>query len=245
VVTELDTGQYGRDIADDYDAIYGEAFDTEAAVECLADLADGGSILELGIGTGRLALPLSQRGFAVYGVDGSDKMLRLLSAKPGGDAISTTLGDFADVRLEPSGEFALVVLAINTIFALDQEAKVRCFATARHHLRPRGRFVVEAWVPPSTPAGQSLQPRKLSPGYIGIVAADHDPSTQTLATTQIVLGGASGVHVFPVVHQYAWPSELDLMARLAGMSLEQRWADWHRTPFGPSSTDHVSVYRTN
>jgi SAM-dependent methyltransferase len=121
-VTDSDTGQYGRDIADDYDAIYGEAFDTEAAVECLADLADGGSLLELGIGTGRLALPFSQRGLAVHGVDGSDKMLRLLSEKPGGDAIPTTLGDFADVRFEPPGQFALVVLAINTIFALDQEA---------------------------------------------------------------------------------------------------------------------------
>jgi SAM-dependent methyltransferase len=240
-----DTGRYGRDIADDYDAIYGEAFDTEGAVECLADLADGGNILELGIGTGRLSLPLSQRGLAVQGVDGSDKMLRLLSEKPGGDAIPTTLGNFADVRLEPPGQFALVVLAVNTIFALDQEAKVRCFATAKHHLQPNGRFVVEAWVPPSSPAGQSLQPRKLSPGYIGLVAADHDPSTQTLATTQIVLGGPSRVHVFAVVHQYAWPSELDLMARLAGMSLEQRWGDWHRTSFGPSSTDHVSVYRTN
>jgi SAM-dependent methyltransferase len=242
-VADTDAGAYGRNIADDYDAIYGEAFDTDAAVECLAELADGGSILELGVGTGRLALPLSQRGLAVHGVDGSDTMLRLLAEKPGGAAIATTLGDFAEVRLEPAGQFALAVVAINTIFALDREAKLRCFETAAYHLRPGGRFVVEAWVPPPLPPGPSLQPRTLSPGYIGIVAADHDPSTQTLSTTQVVLGGPSRVHVFPVVHQYAWPFELDLMARLAGMDLEQRWSDWHRRPFGPTSTDHVSVFR--
>ena len=242
---EDDEGQYGRNIADDYDSIYGEAFDTEAAVDRLAELADGGSILELGIGTGRLALPLSQRGLAVHGVDGSEKMLHLLSQKAGGAAIPTTLGDFAEVRLQPPRQFALVVLAINTIFALDREAKLRCFETAAYHLRPSGRFVVEAWVPPPLPPGPSLQPRTLSPGYIGIVAADHDPSTQTLSTTQIVLGGPSGVHVFPVVHQYAWPFELDLMARLADMTLEDRWSDWHRRPFGPTSTDHISVYRAN
>jgi SAM-dependent methyltransferase len=240
-----DAGRYGRDIADDYDAIYGDAFDTEGAVDRLAELADGGSVLELGIGTGRLALPLSERGLSVHGVDGSDKMLRMLSEKPGGAAIPTTLGDFAEVRLLPSRRFALVVLAINTIFALDREAKLRCFATAAYHLRPNGRFVVEAWVPPNLPAGPSLQPRKLSPGYVGIVAADHDPSTQTLSTTQIVLGGPLGVHVFPVVHRYASPFELDLMARLADMTLEQRWADWHRTPFDATSTDHISVYKAN
>jgi SAM-dependent methyltransferase len=243
-VPEQGAGQYGRNIADDYDAIYGEAFDTEAAVDRLAELADGDRVLELGIGTGRLALPLSKRGLIVHGVDGSERMLRLLSEKPGGDAIPTTLADFADVRLDPPGQFALVVLAINTIFALDPEAKIRCFATAAYHLRPHGRFVVEAWVPPHLPAGQSLQPRTLSPGYVGIVAADHDPSTQTLSTTQIVLGGPSGVHVFPVVHQYASPFELDLMARLASMTLEQRWADWRCTPFGATSTDHVSIYTT-
>ena len=245
MLLEHDAGEYGRNIADDYDAIYGEAFDTDAAVDCLAELARGGDVLELGVGTGRLALPLAQRGLAVHGVDGSESMLRLLAAKPGGDAIATTLGDFSEVRVEPSGRFALVVLAINTIFALDPEAKLRCFETAAYHLRPNGRFVVEAWVPPHLPAGQSLQPRAVSPGYAGIVVADHDPSTQTLATTQIVLGGPARVHVFPVVHQYAYPFELDLMARLAGMTLESRWADWHRRPFGPTSTDHVSVYRTD
>ncbi len=239
---EHDPGEYGRHIAGDYDEIYGGAFDTEEAVVRLVELAAGGPVLEFGIGTGRLAIPLAERGLAVHGVDGSEQMLQRLHEKPGGERVHTTLGDFAEVRLEPPAQFPLVILAVNTIFALEnQEAQVRCFATAEYHLREDGRF--EAWVPEALPPGQSLRPRNLSPGFIGIVAADHDPVTQTLSTTQIVLGGPLGVRVFPVVHRYAWPSELDLMARLAGLTLESRWADWHQTPFGPTSTNHISVYR--
>jgi SAM-dependent methyltransferase len=242
-LADHDAAAYGTFIADDYDAIYANAFDTQVAVDRLAQLADGGPVLELGIGTGRLALPLVERGLTVHGVDGSEQMLQLLRAKPGGDQIATTLGDFSQVRLDAS-QFSLVVLAVNTIFALaDQEAQIRCFATAHHHLAPNGRFVVEAWIPDNLPAGESLRPRKLSPGFIGLVVADHDPSTQTLSTTQIVLGGSLGVRVFPVVHRYAWPSELDLMARLAGLTLESRCSDWSGTAFGPTSTNHVSVYR--
>jgi SAM-dependent methyltransferase len=243
-VTEHDAGEYGRHIADDYDAIYGDAFATEETVDQLVILAEGGPVLELGVGTGRLALPLQERGLTVHGVDGSEQMLDILKKKPGGEHVSTTLGDFSDVRIGPPAQFSLVVLAINTIFALeDQDAKVRCFATAAYHLRPNGRFVIEAWVPENLPPGPSLQPRQLSPGFIGLVAADHDPATQTLSTTQIVLGGTTGVRIFPVVHHYAWPFEMDLMARLAGLTKEHRWADWRRTPFAATSTNHISVYR--
>ncbi len=241
---ESDVGEYGRHIADEYDAIYGQAFETDDAVEQLVMLAEAGPVLELGVGTGRLALPLCDRGLAVHGVDGSEQMLKLLGEKPGGECVSTTVADFSEVRVGRPGGFSLVVLAINTIFALeDQDAKVRCFETAAYHLGPNGRFVVEAWVPTNLPVGASLQPRRLSPGFVGLVAAEHDPATQTLATQQIVLGGELGVRVFPVTHHYAWPMELDLMARMAGMRLEDRWADWRRTPFGPTSTNHVSVYR--
>ena len=160
-MVEHDAAEYGSFIADDYDAIYGNAFDTQAAVDRLADLADGGPVLELGVGTGRLALPLVERNLTVHGIDGSEQMLELLGQKPGGERISTTAGDFSTVRLEPPAEFSLVVLAVNTIFALeDQEAQCRCFATAAYHLRPNGRFVVEAWVPERLPAGQSLRPRQ-------------------------------------------------------------------------------------
>jgi SAM-dependent methyltransferase len=243
-MSEHDATEYGANIADDYDAIYEGAFDTAGAVDRLVQLAEEGSVLELGIGTGRLALPLVEHGLSVHGIDGSAEMLRLLREKPGGDRIETSLGDFSELRLSPPAQFSLVVLAVNTIYALaDQDAQVRCFATAAHHLRPNGRFVVEAWVPESLPAGQSLRPRKLSPGFVGLVIADHDPASQTLATTQIVLGGEVGVRVFPVVHRYVWPSELDLMARIGGLELECRWADWRGAPFGPTSPNHVSVYR--
>jgi SAM-dependent methyltransferase len=219
-------------------------FDTDGAVAQLAELAENGPVLEFGIGTGRLALPLAASGLEVHGVDGSDEMLAQLRRKPGGASIPTTVGNFADVRLEPAGRFALVVLAVNTIYALeDQGAQVRCFATAAHHLQAGGRFVVEAFVPSPLPSGTSLQPRTLSTGYVGLVVAEHDPARQTLSTVQVVLGGAQGVRVFPVVHRYVWPSELDLMARLAGLELESRWADWRKTPYGPHATNHVSVYR--
>jgi SAM-dependent methyltransferase len=242
-VAEHDVSEYGTWIAEEYDAIYGEAFDTDGAVERLTELAEGGPVLELGVGTGRLALPLARRGLQVHGIDGSREMLELLSARCNGTTVDATLGDFSTVRVGPGSTFSLVVLAINTIYALeDQAAQVRCFETAAWHLRPGGRFVVEAWVPEGSPPGTSLKPRTLSPGYVGLVAADHDPSTQTLATTQIVLGNGT-VRVFPVVHRYAWPSELDLMARIAGLSLEHRWASWERAPFEATSTDHVSVYR--
>jgi SAM-dependent methyltransferase len=242
-MSDIDPAEYGRHIADDYDRIYGQAFRTDDAVEQLARLAEGGPILELGVGTGRLAIPLTRRGLAVHGVDGSEQMLKLLRERPGGPAVSTTHGDFSEVHVDPP-EFSLVVLAINTIFALEtQDAKVRCFENAAHHLRPGGRFVVEAWVPEALPAGSSLRTRPLSPGFFGLVAAEHDPATQTLATTQVVLNEEMGVRVFPVVHHYAWPSELDLMARIAGMALEHRWADWRRTPFDAASANHVSVYR--
>jgi SAM-dependent methyltransferase len=243
-VTGHDAAEYGSHIAAEYDEIYGGAFDTDGAVTRLAELAGGGPVLELGIGTGRLALPLAASGLEVHGIDGSDEMLDELRRKPGGADIATTVGNFADARLEPPGRFALVLLAVNTIYALeDQGAQVRCFATAAYHLRAGGRFVVEAFVPAPLPPGASLQPRSLSAGYVGLVVADHDPSRQVLSTTQVVLGGGQGVRVFPVVHRYAWPSELDLMAQLAGLELECRSADWRGTPYGPHATNHVSVYR--
>ncbi|HEX4863744.1 MAG TPA: class I SAM-dependent methyltransferase, partial [Acidimicrobiales bacterium] len=145
-MSDYDPAEYGLRIAADYDAIYGDALDTDAAVECLAELVGEGDVLELGIGTGRLAIPLAERGFRVHGVDASEAMLARLAAKAGGAAIPVTVGDFTDVSVE--GSFTLVVLAVNTIFALpSQDAQVRCFETAARHLSSGGRFVVETWVP--------------------------------------------------------------------------------------------------
>jgi hypothetical protein len=156
--------------------------------------------------------------------------------------VATTVGDFAEVDLGRC--FRVVVLAVNTIYALpDQDTQVRCFQRAAAHLEPGGRFVVEAWVPEGLPPGESLRPRRLADGLMGLVIADNDPVAQVLSTVQVAMGTELGVRVFPVVHRYAWPSELDLMARLAGLELEARWAGWDRAPMEATSRNHVSVYR--
>ena len=237
-----DASEYGRHIADDYDRIYGGAFDTASAVSTLIELAQGGEVLELGVGTGRLAIPLAEAGLTVHGIDGSQAMLDAMAAKPGGAAVAGHCGDFSTLTLDV--EASLVVLAINTIYALpDQAAQVRCFATAAGHLRPGGCFVIDAWVPRPQVLDRPVNPRRLSPGYVGLVLADHDPVAQFLHTTQLVFTDRGEVRVFPVTHRYAHPTELDLMARLAGMDLEERWSDWRRSPFTRHSEHHVSVYR--
>jgi SAM-dependent methyltransferase len=241
-VTEHDASVYGSLVTDVYDELYQGVYDTAGAVACLAELAAGGPVLELGVGTGRIAIPLAAHGLEVHGVDGSPEMLAALAKKPGAETIKLTLGDFSTVRLDE--RFAVVALVVNTIFALpDQASQVRCFERAAEHLRPGGRFVIEAWVPEPLPAGVSLRPRKLAEGHVGLVVSEHDPARQVLSTTQVALGGAVGVRVFPVVHRYAWPSELDLMAQIAGLACEDRWSDWHGSPFDATSTSHVSVYQ--
>jgi SAM-dependent methyltransferase len=240
-----DAASYGALLAEEYDAIYEGVFDTEGAVDRLAHLANGGRVLEYGVGTGRIALPLAERGLDVWGIEGSSEMLQLLRERPGGDRVSTVCGDFATATAD--GEFDLVVLLVNTIYAMHtQEDQITCFANAARHLAPGGRFVVEAWVPdPPRGDGLGLKARRLGRGYAGLVIEDHDAARQTLSTTQIVIDETGRTRSFPLVHRYAWPSELDLMARLNGMTLEDRWADWHCGPFDARSTDHVSVWRWN
>jgi len=242
MVPAFDASAYGRSIADIYDVTVRD-LPTERAVSLLHDLADGGPVLEFGIGTGRLALPLAARGVRVAGIDGSPEMVGILRAKPGGADLPVTIGDFATARVE--GEFALVVLSTNTIYALpSQDAQVECFRNAAAHLRPGGRFVVEAWVP--DPAafrdGGALRLLSLTEEVVLAEAAVLSPAEQLMRTTKVRLG-ADGVRLLPANHRYAWPAELDLMARLAGMEREHRWSDWARTPFGDDSRDHVSVYR--
>ena len=239
-----DAASYGALLADDYDAIYGDAFDTNTAVDRLAQLTNGSRVLEFGVGTGRVALPLAERGFDVWGIDGSSGMLKQLRAKPGGEKVTTICGDFATTTAE--GKFDLVCLLVNTIYAMgSQQGQVACFANAARHLTPGGRFVVEAWVP-DPPRGEALglKARRLGRGFAGLVIEDHDAARQLLSTTQIVFDGIGTARTFPLVHRYAWPSELDLMAQLNGMTLEHRWADWHCHPFDTRSTDHVSVWRS-
>ncbi|MEU0516415.1 class I SAM-dependent methyltransferase [Streptosporangium sp. NPDC006007] len=238
----FDVSTYGRAIADIYDTTMAGAA-TEAAVDRLCELAGGLPVLEFGIGTGRLALPLAARGLTVVGVDGSADMVEVLRSKPGGDRIPVTIGDFAATRVE--GDFNLVVLAINTIFALpSQDAQVDCFRNAAAHLRPGGRFVVEAWIPDMAAFhnGTALRLVSLSEDGVLAEAARLSPADQMMYTTKVRMT-SDGLRLLPANHRYAWPSELDLMARLAGMEREHRWADWNGAPFTDDSRTHVSVYR--
>ena len=240
----FDAAEYGASgIADEYDDLYAEEWDTESAVDALADLAAGGSVLEFGIGTGRLAVPLAQRGITIHGVDGSDEMLAALQRKDGGEQIPVWTGDFADV--DTGHRYGLVVLAVNTIFALpDQDAQVACFANAARHLRPGGAFVVEAWIPDigAFRGRRLVRQRVMRTDVMSIESARLEPASQMMRTTQAVLRNGS-VRLYHANHRYAWPAELDLMARLAGLQLEIRWADWKRRPFDDDATTHVSVYR--
>jgi SAM-dependent methyltransferase len=239
-----DASRYGASgIAADYDEIYAAEWDTDGAVESLALLADGRSMLELGIGTGRLALPLAARGVDVHGIDASQEMVDVLRAKPGGDRIPVTIGDFSEA--DAGRGFGLVALPANTMFALpDQAAQVRCFANAARHLGVGGTFVVEAWIPDvgAFRENRLVRPRLLSEHLMSIESVAHEPSVQRMRTTQAVFRDGS-VRLYPANHRYAWPAELDLMGQLAGFVLAERWADWRGTAFGDTSRTHVSIYR--
>jgi SAM-dependent methyltransferase len=242
-MTDFDPTAYGAGIADDYDDLYAGSWDTDATVERLVDLAEGGPVVEFGIGTGRLALPLVARGLDVHGIDASAEMVGKLRRKPGGARIPVELGDFSEVHV--GSDFALVVLAFNTIFALpDQEAQVRCFANAARHLRPGGRFVIEAWLPDLAgfSGNRAVRPRVLKPDVVSIEVAELDPVRQMLRTTQAVMRDGS-VRLYPANHRYAWPAELDLMGQLAGLRLIERGEDWAGRPFTAESRAHVSLYQ--
>jgi SAM-dependent methyltransferase len=233
---------YGDRIASEYDALYERELDTEAAVDALARLADGGPVLELAIGTGRLAIPLAQRGLAVHGIDASQEMVARLRSKPGGEDIPVTLGDFADVDVE--GSFSLIFVAFNTLFALlTQEDQLRCFANAAAHLRDGGRFVVEAFVPDlgRFDRGQRVGVSAVSIDRVDLEVSRHDPVNQRV-DSQHVFVTEDGTTLAPVSLRYAFPSELDLMARLAGFELQERWGSWSGEPFTNRSDQHVSVY---
>jgi SAM-dependent methyltransferase len=239
-VNDYGKATYGEGIADVYDDWYGGY--SEQAIRTLAELARGGRVLELGIGTGRLALPLQALGLQVHGIEASPAMSEKLRAKPGGGAIGLTIGDFAEVAVE--GRFALVFVAFNTFYSLlSQDDQVRCFENVARHLEPAGSFVVEAFVPDyGRPSGrQVMRLMKLREDEARLYLSLVDPSTQQVTAQHVTLS-AHGVRLFPVKLRYAWPSELDLMARAAGLVLAHRWSSWHKDSYGPDSTKHISVY---
>jgi len=209
-------------------------------VDFLASLAGDGSALELGIGTGRVALPLAQRGLRVQGIDLSEAMVAKLRAKPGAERIGTTIGDFATTRVD--GTFSLVYLVFNTIGNLTtQDEQVACFQNAADHLEPGGHFVIEVGVPDlqRLAPGDRFYPFDVSREHIGL--DEYDVANQGLVSHHLQpVGGAWRMSSIPF--RYVWPAELDLMARLAGMRLRERWQDWDRSPFTSESRKHISVW---
>jgi SAM-dependent methyltransferase len=235
---------FGEGIAAHYDDPSDEMFQPAVigpVVDFLAALAGDGTALELGIGTGRIALPLAQRGVEVHGIDLSSAMVARLRAKPGGAGIPVVIGDFATARAE--GTFTLAYLVFNTINNLTtQDAQVACFDNAAAHLAPGGHFVIEVGVPQlrRLPPGETVRAFALTPTHLGF--DEFDVAGQGLISHHHELvEGAWRSHSIPF--RYVWPSELDLMARLAGMTLVERWGGWRREPFTRDSTKHVSVWR--
>jgi SAM-dependent methyltransferase len=234
---------YGDRIAEVYDAMTAAMPDPVDCVDRLAELAGPGPALELGIGTGRIALPLAARGVEVHGIDASAAMVERLRAKPGGEAIPVTMGDFADLPV--AGSYPLVYVVFNTFFSLlTQDEQVRCFAAVADRLAPGGAFVLELFVPDPTlhPGGQSVRTRHLGLDMARVDLALHDPATQRVDFHNLLLT-ADGLHLLPGSVRYAWPAELDLMARLAGLRLRERWGGWRREPYTASTSGlYVAVY---
>ena len=238
-----DDGYFGEDVAARYDESSVEMFDpavVDPAVDLLVELAGSGQALELGIGTGRIALPLARRGVRVYGIELSRAMIARLRAKPGGEEIGVTIGDFATTQVE--GTFAVAYLVFNTIMNLTtQAAQVACFRNVAAHLEAGGCFVIEVGVPGLRllPPGETLHAFHASETRWGI--DEYHVARQGLTSHHFrVVEGR--LERFSVPFRYAWPSELDLMAQLAGMKLRERWSGWKREPFTSESGKHVSVW---
>jgi SAM-dependent methyltransferase len=236
-----DNATYGAMWAADYDEIFPGV--AGAMIDRLAEFGANGRILELAIGTGRVALPLAERGIDITGIDISPEMVERLRGKRGGDSIPVVMGDFTDVSVE--GAFRLIYLVFNTLFALtDQESQVRCFTNVAAHLEPGGRFVTETFYPDVTrfDRGQRLGALDVTLDEVRIEASRHDRVNQSIETQRVHLRD-QGLKLYPVRVRYAWPSEMDLMARIAGLELENRWGGWNRERFDHQSQIHVSVFR--
>jgi SAM-dependent methyltransferase len=240
----MDVAKYGDTIGEVYDELYSDV--SPSAIETLVSLTGtNGRALELGIGTGRVALPLSARGVEVHGIDSSRVMTEKLREKQGGERIAVTVDDFTNVGSIKGGPFDLVFCAFNTFFALlEQEDQVKCFRGVASVLAPEAVFVLELFVPDLSRFS------KHQPALVGdieendlqIEASRHDTVTQRVSSRLVRIRDGN-VKVYPVEIRYVWPSELDLMARLAGMELKSRWSGWDRQPFGADSGMHVSVYQ--
>ena len=236
-------GYFGEQVAATYDDLSSELFSPEVvdpAVDLLAELAGSGRALELGIGTGRIALPLAARGVPVHGIDLSRAMTARLRAKPGGEEIGITIGDFATTTVD--GPFSLAYLVFNTINNLtSQDAQVACFRNVAGHLEQGGHFLIEVGVPQlqRVPPGGTMRVFASSESHWGV--DEYDIANQGLVSHHFQLVDGRFVHR-PIPFRYVWPAELDLMAQLAGLRLHDRWGGWRREPFTSESRTHVSIW---
>ena len=238
-----DDGHFDERVAARYDESSAEMFAPAAVdpvVDVLAGLAGDGRALELGVGTGRIALPLARRGVPVHGIELSRAMVARLRAKPGSGDVGVTIGDFATTRVQ--GTFAVAYLVFNTIMNLTTQAEqVACFANGAAHLEPGGCFVVEVGVPDlrRLPPGETARVFHIAEDRWGI--DEYDVARQGLVSHHFETVDGR-LERFSAPFRYVWPAELDLMAQLAGMDLRERWSDWERAPFTGDSRGHVSVW---
>lgn len=238
----INLNAYGPEWATLWEQYFGQRPDTEDAVALLAELSGGRAILELGIGTGRLALPLQAKGLSVHGIDNSEPMLQQLRDKPGGDRLPVTVGDIAKATVADT--YGLVFIASHTLLALTtQEAQVQCCQNAAAHLDPGGVFVVEIM----SPHARALQDGtcravQVDQAQVTLFVALLDPVGQQMQGSAVYIRDREPPVVRTTASRYVWPSELDLMARLAGLRLRDRWGGWEQQPFTAQSPNHVSVY---
>lgn len=241
-------GWFGESVARDYDAAGGaNAFEVvQPAVDVLTELADGGPVLEFALGTGRIAVPLAARGVTVTGIELSQAMAARVADKPGGENIAVTIGDMSTTRVP--GEFSLVYLVFNTISNVTtQDGQVDVFRNAAAHLRRGGLFLVEVGLPSlrRLPPGQDIVPFTVAPnpeggGYVGF--DQFDVVTQEFTSNHVTVSADGTGQFRRIPFRYAWPAEMDLMARIAGLELRHRWSGWDRSPLTSESTRHVSVW---
>lgn len=231
---------YGERIADIYDKLYSDY--EESAVDLLQELAGRGRVLELGIGTGRVALPLHHRGVNVTGIDASKAMIEKLWVKSDGADIEVVQGNFVEINLD--ARFNLIYIVFNTFFGLQtQEEQVKCFRSVAEHLTQEGVFLIEVFVPDLCrfDNDQTVRVVHLNEDEVRLDVSRHSPVGQQVSSQHVLLS-EKGVRLYPVKLRYAWPSELDLMARLAGLRLKHRWGSWDQGEFTGESGKHISVY---
>jgi len=239
---EYDPAYFGSHWAQVYDDVYPALPDERDCIECLTALAGRGPVLELGIGTGRVALPLARRNVEVHGIEASLEMVTKLREKPGGKDLLVRVGNLVDIAVED--EYTLIFAIFNTLsYVTNQNDQARCFVNVARHLSSDGIFVVEDGVPVPG-SGRGIQVKELRSDRVTLLVAQRDHVTQRVSQQLVLMDQNGRIRLIPDTYRYIWPSELDLMAKIAGLRLRERWGDWRRGPFTSSSVKHISVYES-